>query len=124
MAAREQLEGNVRELEKTLTIERQRSKLSERWMTDRKQWNKETRDLLASIQEECNAVFSQNLAAHKSMLLSSPTSVVTSTPDDESIFSLDQPWLSKPTTSYASPLDVSHAIDETEAMVRSMMEEK
>jgi len=156
-AARETLEGTVRELERKLVIESQKSKLSVEWMKSRKQWQKETNSLLASIQEECNAVFSQNmvattsasprtvaavdekessLAAASSSLQQSSSAVNSSSVLDTSTLSnienadpmapLPTPWnkskqIGAKTTSYNSPLDVTQAVDETEALVRSLL---
>ena len=105
-------------------------------MADRKSWDREQKNIIASLQQGCNAVFEETLASHKTP---SPTSVAAAEMDD-SLFSstgggLDDStvvpktpwkdaWTEKPTTSYASPLDMSHAIDETEAIVRNMLDGK
>jgi hypothetical protein len=132
-AARESLEGTVRELERKLVIERQKSKMSSEWMTNRKQWQAETNNLIASIQQECNTVFAQNIVRTES-----PRSVAVSGADESSSMLDDvdlskiegtadvypvhkTPWKRETRTSYKSPLDVSQALDETEALVRSLV---
>lgn len=140
-AVRETLEGAVRDLERKLVIEKQKSKLSSEWMVNRQDWQQETNNLISSIQQECNTVFAQNML----LQASSPRSVPAA-PDDSSPLSLNDSDVSKidgaavnksegmafpvhrtpwkrvaSRTSYQSPLDVSHALDETEALVRSLL---
>jgi hypothetical protein len=114
-------------LERNLVMERQKNQLSSsEWMTHRKKWQAETNQLSASIQQECNTVFAQNMVGERTQ---SPNSVAAA--DESSIldpgdwsksspatFSPITPWKR---TSYKSPLDVSQALDETEAMVRSLL---
>lgn len=163
-AARESLEGTVRDLERKLVIESQKSKLSVEWMKSRKQWQKETNNLLASIQEECNAVFAQNMVAvpatprrasaepgsstkqpneeqqqHSPSSLSSlgasnnnassvlDTSTISNIENADPTAPVPTPWNDRKRgatvfrTSYNSPLDVTQAVDETEALVRSLL---
>jgi hypothetical protein len=151
--ARETLESNVRDLELKLVTEQQKNKLSSEWMMNRKQWQRETNQLIVAIQQECNTVFTQNLVR-----TDSPRSVVDASScdagitgksvadmqllDDSCLSRIEQgaggtsisempfpvhrtPWKKQkgdpPKTSYNSPLDVSQALDETEALVRSLV---
>ena len=137
--ARETLENNIRELEHKLVTEKQKSKLSTEFMMNRKQWRRETNNLIASIQQECNTVFAQNIVRTEG-----PRSVTTvrmteeevkdiksGLLDDSCLSRIEQgagismsdvafpvhrtPWKrdGNPKTSYNSPLDVSQALDET-----------
>lgn len=154
-SAREALESSVRDLELKLVTEQQKSKLSSEWMMNRKQWQRETNNLIVAIQQECNTVFSQNLVR-----TNSPRSVADASTcdvdmteksvggtsmqllDDSCLSRIEQgacgtsmsdmpfpvhrtPWKKQagnaPKTSYNSPLDVSQALDETEALVRSLV---
>lgn len=144
--AREALESNVRDLEHKLVTEQQKNKLSSEWMMNRKQWQRETNNLIEAIQQECNTVFTQNL-----MRTESPRSVAmvdvgdddttgkSGLLDDSCLSRIEQgvgtsitempfpvhrtPWKQRGDlkTSYNSPLDVSQALDETEALVRSLV---
>jgi hypothetical protein len=179
---RETLQTAIRKLEHKLVTEQQKNKLSSsEWMMNRKQWQRDTNNLIVSIQQECNTVFTQNLIRNRN---ESPRSVTiindncnvsnddenTTIQDDKSdsgtgtndksnsVMPLDDdsyisriehgvdvafpihrtPWkrnkhnssntnngtqlpVITKTTSYNSPLDVSQALDETEAMVRSLV---
>ena len=149
-AARESLQGSVRDLELQLVKERQTMKLSStEWMTNRAKWQRETNTLIASIQQDCNTVFAQNMhhvrtASPRSVLAGDATNDSTSTeiphdtsndlskiesvggsPAEMTLLAFHQtPWKRvqlRAATSYKSPLDVSHALDETEALVRSLV---
>jgi hypothetical protein len=147
-AARENLEGQIRELERKLIIEAQKSKLSSQWMTSRKQWQEETNTLLSSIQEECNTIFTQNMvrastghggSSPRSVAIDDTTQSVIHLEDESkdyggceerfgatssnSFFPISQRHhlASGDPILYANKLDVSHAVDETEALVRSIM---
>lgn len=163
--ARESLQGTIHDLEHKLVTEQQKNKLSSEFMVNRKQWQRDTNNLIETIQQECNTVFTQNLIRNRT---ESPRSVAiidsnnSDIEDDKGNIRLDDndeksstvqldesylsriehgagasvtdvafpvhrtPWKSerftqKPTTSYNSPLDVSQALDETEALVRSLV---
>lgn len=160
--ARESLQGTIHELEHKLVTEQQKNKLSSEFMMNRKQWQRDTNNLIETIQQECNTVFTQNLIRNRT---ESPRSVTIINNNNDggngnmrledhdeksSTVQLDEsylsriehgagasvtdvafpvhrtPWKSdrftqKATTSYNSPLDVSQALDETEALVRSLV---
>jgi hypothetical protein len=160
--ARESLQGTIHELEHKLVTEQQKNKLSSEFMMNRKQWQRDTNNLIETIQQECNTVFTQNLIRNRT---ESPRCVTIINNENEgdkgslgledndeksSTVQLDEsylsrlehgagasvndvafpvhrtPWKSdrftvKATTSYNSPLDVSQALDETEALVRSLV---
>lgn len=162
--ARESLQNAIHELEHKLVTEQQKNKLSSELMMNRKQWQRDTNNLIETIQQECNTVFTQNLVRNRT---ESPRSVtiISNNNDNEgdngnmrlddndeklSTGQLDEsylsriehgagasvtdvafpvhrtPWKSdrftqKERTSYNSPLDVSQALDETEALVRSLV---
>jgi hypothetical protein len=146
-ATRESLESNVRDLEHKLLTEKQKSKLSAEWMMNRKQWQRETNNLIVTIQQECNTVFAQNLDRRESPrsvtmvedACDEDTTGKSGTLDDSCLSRIEQgvgtsisemafpvhrtPWklVDEPRTSYNSPLDVSQALDETEALVRSLV---
>jgi hypothetical protein len=122
MAAKEAVEGSLRNLERKLVIEREKSKLSSKWKASKKQWQNDTNKILLVMQQECNAVFAHNIHEvanspkrndDSSSFASSIASTVKNTPVNR--------WV-KPTTSYTSPLDLSLALDDTEAYVRSVIE--
>lgn len=120
LIAKEALESSLREVERKLVIEREKSKLSSKWKVSKKKWQKDTDKILRVMQKECNAVFSHNLqavanssrSADDSSFASSVASTVKNTPYHR--------W-EKPTTSFASPLDLSQALDDTESFVRSIV---
>jgi phenylalanyl-tRNA synthetase alpha subunit len=120
------LEAKVDELESQLSSER---KKNERGL-DRKKWKNETNSLLSSIQQECNSIFRNKMMPVQSS--PSPRTVVDEDDDNEvdlSVVALDQTqdhvlrtmvdW--SPVTS-AAAVDVDQTLDETEAIVRSLME--
>lgn len=135
-ATREALEGTVRDLERKLVIEGEKSRLASDYMTSRKKWQDETNNLLASIQEECNTIFDQNMVATES-----PRTVV-AVADESSILddlsnimeNINPKTSTKPTpkksttwkeavsfTPFTSSLEVDKALDETEALVRNLI---
>ena len=161
--ARESLQGTIRELEHKVVTEQQKNKLSSEFMINRKQWQRDTNNLIETIQQECNTVFTQTLIRNRT---ESPRSVtiisndnagdkrnmrLDDADDKSSIVQLDESYLSRiehgagasvtdvafpvhrtpwksnkftqkaSTTSYNSPLDVSQALDETEALVQSLI---
>ena len=162
--ARESLQGVIHELELKLVTEQQKNKLSSEFVMNRQQWQRDTNNLIETIQQECNTVFTQNLVRRTE----SPRSVTiihqSEKTGDQRTMRLDDdnqddksssehleeeesdlsriehgasltkvafpvhrtPWksdrfIAKRTTSYQSPLDVSQALDETEALVRSLV---
>ena len=164
--ARESLQGVIHELELKLVTEQQKNKLSSEFVMNRQQWQRDTNNLIETIQQECNTVFTQNLVRRTE----SPRSVTiihhnhqSDNTGDQRTMRLDDeqddksssghleeeesdlsriehgasltkvafpvhrtPWksdrfITKRTTSYQSPLDVSQALDETEALVRSLV---
>lgn len=164
--ARESLQGVIHELELKLVTEQQKNKLSSEFVMNRQKWQRDTNNLIETIQQECNTVFTQNLVRRTE----SPRSVAiihhnhpndnigdqrklrleddkqnekssTEHFEEESDLSRIEhgasltnvafpvhrtPWksdrfITKRTTSYQSPLDVSQALDETEALVRSLV---
>jgi hypothetical protein len=161
--ARESLQGTIHELEHKLVTEQQKNKLSSELMMNRKQWQRDTNNLIETIQQECNTVFTQNLIRNRTGSPRSVTIINNNDNEDDkrntrhddhdeksSMVQLDEsylsriehgagasvtdvafpvhrtPWKSdrvtqKATTSYNSPLNVSQALDETEALVRSLV---
>jgi hypothetical protein len=149
--AREVLESSVCDLKLKLVAEQQKNKLSSELMMNWKQWQRETNNLIVTIQQECNSVFTKKLVrtdGHRSVVDASTSgadttdkSVVgTQLLDDSCLSHIEQggtclsdvlfpvhrtPWKKQsgnpPKTSYSSPLNVSQALDETEAMVRSLV---
>ena len=161
--ARESLQGTIHELEHKVVTEQQKNKLSSEFMINRKQWQRDTNNLIETIQQECNTVFTQTLIRNRT---ESPRSVtiisndnagdkrnmrLDDADDKSSTVQLDESYLSRiehgagasvtdvafpvhrtpwksnkftqkaATTSYNSPLDVSQALDETEALVQSLI---
>lgn len=130
--ARESLEGTVRELERKLAMESQKGRLASQHMKTQKQWQEETNNLIASIQHECNEIFQQNLVSTTS---DSPRTVMVA--DDSSILeelstfgATKSAGIMKPSTTfkeamaftpYKPSLEVDKALEETEALVRSLM---
>jgi hypothetical protein len=123
LAAKEALEGSLRDLERKLVIEREKSKLSSKWKTSKKQWQKDTNKILRVMQQECNAVFAHNLhtVASSPLRADDCSSFASSTASRSTVKNTPQPQWIKPTTSYTSPLDLSLALDDTEAYVRSVV---
>jgi hypothetical protein len=167
VTARETLQNTIRELEHKLVSEKQKNTLSAELIFNRKQWQRDTNNLIVSIQQECNTVFTQSLTRDRTESPRSVTTVndntdinndvknridknydksntVTQLNDDSCLSRIEHgagatmidvafpihrtPWKRDGTstiiaksTSYNSPLDVSQALDETEALVRSLV---
>jgi HPt (histidine-containing phosphotransfer) domain-containing protein len=136
VALRKRLEESIRELERNVEVERQNH-------TDN--WEEETNQLLDSIQKECNLAFDRNktaasITASTKSSTSPRTVVVDAFADDEKRVERDQfqsSWSSSTTMLYpststgmntevsASPQsynmsELDRALDETEAIVRSL----
>jgi hypothetical protein len=130
--ARENLESAVRELERKLAVESQKGRLASQHMKTQKQWQEETNNLIASIQDECNEIFQQNMVSPNS---ESPRTVMVA--DDSSILeelstfgTAKAASIMKPSTTfkeamtftpYKPSLEVDKALEETEALVMSLM---
>lgn len=135
VALRKRLEESIRELERNVEAERQNHTGN---------WEEQTNHLLDSIQKECNLAFDRNKTA--STNISSPRTVLAEFADDEKRFERDQfqsSWSTSTTVLHpctsagtgmstevgASPLsynmsELDRALDETEAIVRSLCSEQ
>jgi hypothetical protein len=141
-ALRERFERRTRELERHLAAEKQRNKLAE-IKANQKQWRLETNHLIASIQEECNSVFLRKI--QESPIDTSPRTVVVLDDDvdcdeyesaaytDPGVLSDIKPLfrpIAKRTLSVKhtnsdyflqSPTQVNKTLEETEAIVMSLL---
>jgi hypothetical protein len=125
LAVKEALEGSLRDLERKLAIEREKSKLSSKWKTDKKKWQKDTNKILRGMQQECNAVFAHNMhvVANSPMRADDcSASFASSTASRSTVKNTPQPPWVKPATSNSSPLDLSLALDDTAEFVRRIVE--
>jgi hypothetical protein len=136
VAVRKRLEESMRELERKVEAE---------WQNQTGTWEEQTKNLLDSIQKECNLAFDRNKTASTtastaaSTNTSSPRTVLDEFSDDEKRFERDQfqsSWSTSmlhPSPSPAmspevgsSPLsynmsELDRALAETEAIVRSLV---
>lgn len=137
VAVRKKLEESIRELERNLNVEAEAK-------TARQDWEKETNQLLDSIQKDCNLVFDRNKAhtvPSSNTKSTSPRTVFADFAEDEirvveSGLQFQSPWptskmihtglSSVRTEALVSPLshnisELDRALDETEAIVRSLV---
>lgn len=106
-------------------------KEARRLQTQQKEWQDETNQLLNSIQRECNEVFERNRSQHSKLSLQSvsPRGLLDTSHDSgsssgsSSLMEADPP--SSPDFFASTPLDdmidLDRTLDETEALVRSLM---
>lgn len=139
------LERKNRELERQLAVERQRNKQAEESKSNRKQWQEETSKIISSLQEECNSVFLRKIRDPSNK--HSPRTVVVldgegddfqreiddSTPPGVVANNLsqfiptqdrDRKYSSHSSDSQyllQSPTQVNKTLDETEALVQSLL---
>jgi hypothetical protein len=132
VAVRKRLEESMRELERKVEAE---------WQNQTGTWEEQTKNLLDSIQKECNLAFDRNktVSTTASTNTSSPRTVLDEFSDDEKRFERDQfqgswsnamlhpsPSTARSTEVGSSPLsynmsELDRALDETEAIVRSLV---
>ena len=121
----------VHDLEDSLQREKDREKEVSRgeWLTLRKEWEIETQELLDSIQEECNAVFSRGrlgLETPRTFIgkLPSPRSVVDN--HDSVGENAESAFYALSISSDDAParleLSLDQALEETEALVRGLLQ--
>jgi TolA-binding protein len=141
VAERERLEHRIRHLERRIEAEQQSQSVKE--VSARIEWQQETGQLLQHIQKECNSVFDRNGKAVRVSKSNSPRTVFTdfAFEKENDSYGTVSPWsMSEPSLPARAPStctvatatsattssgdmdsELDRALDETEAIVRSLL---